>query len=100
MGVHARGQTIHFDQSPGLELEHLNHQINRLLPDDIRIYNASIAPLGTLKTQYGMLWHATVSSTGKHYSYSFCTNSFVDPLRKRYYAHCWKRMVAILVHSL
>ena len=92
LGVHARGQAIHFDlPEPCEDLTHLEFTLNRMLPDDVRVFNISSAPLGTeeqVKTED--MWHATKSATGKLYTYRFCTNLHVDPIRRRYCTHVYQ----------
>ena len=82
--MHARGQAIHVDLPPVEDLGRLEFVMNRLLPDDVRVYNLSLAPI-TLP-----LWHATSAAQGKLYSYRFCINRFVDPLLRRYTAHVYQ----------
>lgn len=82
-GVHARGQAIHMDLPPVDDLKKLEFVLNRLLPDDIRLFNLSTAPLTQPR------WHATSSAIGKLYSYRFCTNAFVEPMKRRYTAHAY-----------
>ena len=36
-GVHALGQTFHFDSTKELDVDRFSHSLNELLPDDIRI---------------------------------------------------------------
>jgi tRNA pseudouridine38-40 synthase len=109
-GVHARGQTIHFDlpedvlwldkdgsyrsldtnlvtKSGELDLQHLEFSINRMLPDDCKMFNIEVAPNGL--DSGGKYFHSIGSASGKLYSYQFCTNKFVDPLRKRNVSHFW-----------
>eukprot|EP01038_Epipyxis_sp_PR26KG_P006491 gene6491-8925_t len=83
MGVHSKGQTIHFLADPTLDYSHFEYSMNRMLPDDIKIFNVSLAPFKA--------FHATGSAKGKMYSYRFCTNSYVDPCLRRYYAHVWMK---------
>ena len=93
LGVHSRGQAIHFDvwnQAVCEDLRHLEYCLNRMLPDDVRIFNISSIPLGkTEQVQIGEPFHATKSSTGKLYVYRFCTNEFVDPMLRRYCTHVY-----------
>ena len=93
LGVHSRGQAIHFDvwnQAVCEDLPHLEYCLNRMLPDDVRIFNVSAAPLGkTEQVMIGEPWHATKSATGKLYVYRFCTNEFVDPMLRRYCTHVY-----------
>ena len=82
--MHAKGQAIHIDL-PAKEdnLPKLEFVMNRLLPNDIRIFNLTLAP----PTQ--PFFHATASAIGKKYSYRFCTDKIVDPMRRRYTAHVY-----------
>lgn len=57
--------------------------MNRLLPDDIRLYNVS-------KIHRSVAFHATGAALGKLYVYRFCTNKIVDPTRRRYVAHFFR----------
>ena len=94
-GVHAKGQAFHFDlpdeaaqtllSSPE-DRAKLSFTMNRMLPDDIKIYNVSLAPI----VQGEPYFHAIASAVGKHYSYTFSTNPFVEPHRRRYCAHVWR----------
>ena len=81
--MHARGQAIHVDLPEVEDVDRLEYVMNRLLPEDVRIFNLTLAPATE------PLWHATSAAVGKHYSYKFCTNRFVDPLRRRYTAHVY-----------
>lgn len=94
-GVHARGQAIHFDSpKPIQDLQNFEFTMNLILPTDIRIFNVSVAPpyYGKKDKSKLEMWHATQAATGKHYSYTFCTNSFIDPLMRRYCTHMYKPM--------
>lgn len=88
-GVHSHGQAVHFDAPKLVEdVEQLQYSLNRILPDDIRIYNVSHCPLGTPdQISANEPWHATKSATGKLYIYRFCVAKWVDPMRRRYCAH-------------
>ena len=82
-GVHARGQAGHFDvphDKADFDPENLEYVMNRLLPDDVVLYNIT-------KILPSMDFHATGTAQGKLYSYRFCTNRFVDPTKRRYYSH-------------
>jgi len=118
-GVSARGQAIHFDipisavtsaettedekvkkekttkkRSPTFT-DNLQFTLNRMLPDDVRIFNLTIAPNSSSSSSSSScgknLWHSTKDATGKLYVYKFCTNSFVDPLKRRYCAHVYRK---------
>jgi tRNA pseudouridine38-40 synthase len=91
LGVHSRGQAIHFDvwNQPACEdLPRLEYEMNRMLPDDVRLFNISSVP--TFQENIDERWHATKSATGKLYVYQFCTNAFVDPMKRRYYTHVYQ----------
>lgn len=93
IGVHAMGQVVHFDLESDLvsDLKNFMFNFNRMLPSDIRIYNLSHAPIGTLDQEsMNDIFHATKSAVGKLYSYRFCTNQFVSPLKRKYYAHFYR----------
>lgn len=92
LGVHARGQAIHFDlPQPCEDVLHLEFTMNRMLPDDVRLFNMTAVPLGTaMQVRDEDMWHATKSATGKLYVYRFCTNLYVDPIRRRYCTHIYQ----------
>lgn len=94
LGVHSRGQAIHFDvwnQAPCEDLRRLEFTLNRMLPDDVRLFNISSVPTGKpFQETNDETWHATKSATGKLYVYRFCTNAFVDPMKRRYYTHVYQ----------
>jgi tRNA pseudouridine38-40 synthase len=89
-GVHARGQAIHFDIPSQLEfnLDSFQHQMNKMLPHDIRMYNVSAAPTQHFIGQDGIMktgrWHATASARKKHYSYTFTLSKIQDPIRRSF----------------
>ena len=110
-GVHSKGQAIHFDLNDNMmktinidnnnnnnnnnmkdNLKHLEYTLNRMLPDDLKLYNMSIAPLYGTNNQISLneLWHARKSAIGKLYTYRFCHNTFIDPTKRRYVAPCRK----------
>jgi hypothetical protein len=73
LGVHARGQALHFDlPKPCDDLKYLEFTLNRMLPDDVRLFNIADVPLGTLlQVQQGEPWHSTKSAIGKLYVYRY-----------------------------
>ena len=101
LGVHARGQAIHFDlPQPCDNLVHLEFTMNRMLPDDVRMFNISAAPPGTRnQIEAEDLWHATKSAVGKLYVYRFCTNLHVDPIRRRYCTHVYQPTDIVLLEK-
>ena len=90
-GVHSRGQVIHFDIPSILHNPNqFEYSINRLLPDDIKLYNTSIAPPGNpSQVLLDESFHATKSANSKLYSYRFCINRFVDPMKRNYCIHAY-----------
>lgn len=96
-GVHARGQVIHFDLPQSLtlsdsETEESLHQINRMLPNDLKLKKLCRAPKGTLDLQIaqGLPWHAGENAISKHYSYTFtASNDLIDPMSTRYRANLY-----------
>lgn len=88
-GVHARGQVVHVDAVPlrpgegrvpvdehGIpDLQRMRHRWNRILPPDVRVIDARIAPDG---------FDARFSALRRHYRYQVSDAPWgVDPLRRR-----------------
>lgn len=74
-GVHASGQTAHFDTDTTVALEKLRNSLNALLPPDIRILEIDpVAPD----------FHARYSAKGKIYHYHLHLNPISDPFTKLY----------------
>lgn len=61
-GVHATGQTAHFDTESALEPERFASAMNFYLPDDIRVISSQAASAD---------FHARFSALGKTYVYTF-----------------------------
>lgn len=89
LGVHSRGNCVHinipnavndFDQAK------FQYHLNQMLPLDLKIDNFMRAPETSVDGRVVPL-HATSSTNGKLYTYTFCTNQVVDPIRRRYCAH-------------
>ncbi|KAH8047565.1 DUF4336-containing protein [Aureococcus anophagefferens] len=66
-GVHARGQCAHADLPVApTAAELLEHQINRLLPDDARVHDLRPAPAPQAwQAREGLPWHAIANASGK-----------------------------------
>ena len=62
-----------------------------MLPTDIRFFNLTLAPLGKPNQPEGV-FHATSSAVGKLYIYRFCTNDFVEPMKRNYCTHFYRPM--------
>lgn len=74
-GVHAHGQTAHFDTERPQQIPRLLGSLNALLPSDIRILE--ICPTAPD-------FHARYSATGKVYHYHLHLDPIADPFTKLY----------------
>lgn len=100
-GVHAAGQVVHLDVVPfasaaetrldvderGVpDLDRMRHRWNRILPGDVRVLAASVAPEG---------FDARFSALRRHYRYQVSDAPWgVDPLRRRD-ALAWNRPIDV-----
>ena len=71
-GVHALGQTFHFDVDRELNVYKFTHSLNKLLPEDIRIQ--SITPVADD-------FHARFNAKGKTYVYMIRCGKTSDPFK-------------------
>ena len=69
-GVHALGQTFHFDSDKGLDTKKLINSMNKLLPLDVRILS-----LDKVSDEF----HARFSAKGKTYIYKIRNSKISDP---------------------
>lgn len=74
-GVHALGQTAHFDTTVFLDPPRLRYSLNALLPPDIRIFE--VEPTSSD-------FHARYSAVGKIYHYHLHLDPVSDPFTKLY----------------
>ncbi len=74
-GVHARGQTAHFDTDVPFDASKLRLSLNALLPSDIRIL--AIDPTSPT-------FHARYSATSKIYHYHLHLDPISDPFTRAY----------------
>lgn len=74
-GVHALGQVAHFVAPTTLNLYRLQHSLNALLPQDIRIKKMEIAPED---------FHSRFSAKSKIYHYYLHLNPVKNPFTKLY----------------
>lgn len=75
-GVHAQGQVVNFYSAQlNLDPNQLLHSINKLLPNDIVVLEASKVP---------STFHPTLSARGKEYHYFICTGSIQLPQHRLY----------------
>ena len=73
-GVHATGQVIHVDIPENVALDDLVYKLNRILDEDVRIHNISIAPEA---------FHARFSALRRYYRYKILDeNKVLDPLSR------------------
>lgn len=79
-GVHARGQVCHLEVDAGAvdalgsDLDRLVQRLDRLLPDDVRVRAAAVAPEG---------FDARFSATWRRYAYRVCDDpARADPLAR------------------
>lgn len=73
-GVHATGQVIHVDLPESVALDDLVYKLNRILDEDVRIHNISIAPEA---------FHARFSALRRYYRYKILDeNKVLDPLAR------------------
>lgn len=77
-GVHALGQTVHFDAPGNIPAEKLSFALNTLLPEDLRVLESSEASQD---------FHARFSATGKVYRYGIYNARHYDPLLRLTHAH-------------
>lgn len=77
-GVHAKGQTAHFDTEKELNEKIFHLTLNSLLPPDIRIKKIEKAAPD---------FHARYSARAKEYHYYLYTSKIMSPFRKLYSHH-------------
>jgi tRNA pseudouridine38-40 synthase len=81
-GVHATGQVIHVDLPDSLELTDLAYKLNRILDEDIRINQITIAPPA---------FHARFSALRRYYEYRILDENKVIPPLARFNTEPWYR---------
>ena len=81
-GVHATGQVIHVDLPETLELTDLAYKLNRILDEDIRINQITIAPPA---------FHARFSALRRYYEYRISDENKVIPPLARFNTESWYR---------
>jgi tRNA pseudouridine38-40 synthase len=77
-GVHALGQTASFALPRGMEPLELQRALNAMLPEDVRVLSAALAPAG---------FHARRSALGKLYRYVLDSGGVPLPTRRRLAGH-------------
>lgn len=89
-GVHARGQAIHFELPDRVQKEEdllpkLEYSMNKMLRQDVRVYNLQEAPVVTKELNGELLeipWNAIHDTTGKLYIYRISASKSMDPLER------------------
>lgn len=71
-GVHALGQTFHFDTGKELDVLKFAHSLNELLPEDIRIQSVKAVVND---------FHARFNAKGKTYIYKIRNSKVSDPFK-------------------
>ena len=77
-GVHALGQSAHFDTESRIPGEKFNYALNALLPRDIRVRESRDVPSD---------FHARFSTKGKRYRYLFWDAPHAGALNRNTHAH-------------
>jgi tRNA pseudouridine38-40 synthase len=82
-GVHALGQVASFALDKEIGPAELHRALNALLPEDVRVLEAAVAPSG---------FHARKSALSKLYRYELDTGPFQLPHRRRVAGHVPQRL--------
>jgi tRNA pseudouridine38-40 synthase len=77
-GVHARGQVAHFKTASKIPPDKLQHALNKILPESIRVCDCR---------EVDQAFHARYSAKSKQYSYSILSDPICSPFRHRYVYH-------------
>jgi tRNA pseudouridine38-40 synthase len=77
-GVHASGQTAHFEVPAAFNLNRLAHSMNSMLRPEIRIINCAVVPPD---------FHARFSAISKTYFYIINTSKVLSPFLRNYCCH-------------
>jgi len=77
-GVHARGQTAHFDAPSSIDCFRLRGSMNGLLPAEIRILAIE---------EVSPNFHARYSARSKEYHYHLHLDQVLDPFKRLYATH-------------
>ena len=81
-GVHATGQVIHVDVPESINLDEIAYKLNRILDEDIRIMQVSIAPEA---------FHARFSALRRSYTYKILDKNLPIPPISRVDIASWYR---------
>ena len=77
-GVHALGQSCHFDTQSRIPADKFSYAVNALLPPDIRVRHSEEVPAD---------FHARFSTRGKRYRYLFYDDRHAGALNRFTHAH-------------
>ena len=77
-GVHALGQSVHFDTQSRIPADKFSYAVNTMLPPDIRVRDSEEADLD---------FHARFSTKGKQYRYLFYDARHAGALNRFTHAH-------------
>lgn len=77
-GVHALGQSAHFDTNSSIPAEKFSYALNTMLPPDVRIRASRQVPES---------FHARFSTKGKRYRYLFQVSPHAGALNRLTHAH-------------
>ncbi|AKJ64350.1 tRNA pseudouridine(38-40) synthase TruA [Kiritimatiella glycovorans] len=82
-GVHARGQSVHFDAPRTMEAADIRNALNAFLPPDVRVMKTRRVPSG---------FHARYDATGKEYRYFIWDGPVLPPHRRHTHHHVPRRL--------
>jgi tRNA pseudouridine38-40 synthase len=85
-GVHATGQVIHVDVPESINLDEIAYKLNRILDEDIRIIQVSIAPEA---------FHARFSALRRSYIYKILDKNIPVPPINRFDISSWYRPLEV-----
>ena len=85
-GVHASGQVIHVDVPESINLDEIAYKLNRILDEDIRIMEVSIAPEA---------FHARFSALRRSYTYKILDKNLPVPPINRFDIASWYRPLEV-----
>ena len=89
-GVHAMGQSAHFDTESRIPSDKFSFALNTMLPPDIRIRNSREVPAE---------FHARFSTKGKRYRYLFQVSPHAGALNRLTHAHIIYALDEKLMHE-
>ena len=82
-GVHALGQSAHFDTESRIPPEKFSYAMNALLPPDVRVRSSRLVPGD---------FHAQRDALGKRYRYLFYNSPHAGAINRRTHAHIYYPM--------